>query len=251
MLFTGNRLIVLDETPSTNTYALQLLLDQPPPPEGTVVQARTQTQGRGQGGNTWKAEAGQNLTLSIIYYPSFLEGNQHFALSKIVALAVRATVAEQLGEDKVCIKWANDVLIGRRKVAGILIENQWEGSTLRGSVIGIGLNVNQTDFPAELVNVATSLHRKAGHPFEVSRVYSCLLRHIEAYYLRLKAGDFQAIDAEYLQYLFGYGQEMPMILDNIVQSPRIMGLSENGGLCIQLANGETRTLGLKEAKFLL
>lgn len=251
MLFTGNRFILLDEIPSTNTYALDLLSQQPAPCEGTVIQARLQTQGRGQMDSRWKTSAGENLTLSIIYYPTFLEGKQLFALSKAVALAVRQTVANQLGGGKVHIKWPNDVLIGRRKVAGILIENQWEGSQLRGSVIGIGLNVNQTDFPPELVNTATSLYRASGHPFDISVVFAELLANVEHYYLLLKAGKFELIDTEYTSYMFGYGQQMPMILDGKVQHPRILGVADDGGLLITQESGEQRSLGLKEAKFLL
>jgi len=135
---------------STNTYALKLL-SQIRPKAGTLISADYQTTGRGQMGRDWHSAPGLNLCLSCILYPETNAQNQ-FAISMAVALAVRDTVADFINQERVKIKWPNDIYVGDKKIAGILIQTSIHGNVIIYCVAGIGLNVNETDFPAELPN---------------------------------------------------------------------------------------------------
>ena len=125
-LFIGQNHISLASVDSTNSFAKDLLTKEHPP-EGTIISATTQLKGRGQAGNTWAAEGGKNLTVSYILYPNFLEAAQQFYLNMAISLAVKDCCEEQTGGE-FSIKWPNDIYYGDRKVAGILIENQLQGS---------------------------------------------------------------------------------------------------------------------------
>ncbi|MBK9336717.1 MAG: biotin--[acetyl-CoA-carboxylase] ligase [Lewinellaceae bacterium] len=128
-LFIGKVYHRFDALPSTNDYARELLAKSKPP-EGTVLRAASQSAGRGQYGSRWLSAAGQNLTLSIILYPKWLQVAEQFRLSEAVALAVRDTVVAALPHASgagVLIKWPNDVYLSDRKIAGILIQNALNG----------------------------------------------------------------------------------------------------------------------------
>lgn len=150
-----------DQLESTNSYLRQ---NHQGMPQHAVVTAAYQTAGRGQRGNGWESEPGRNLLFSMLYYPpADLPPSRQFQISKAVAVAVAETVDRLLdGSDhpEVCIKWPNDIYVGDRKIAGILIENALQSSTrIAHSIIGVGLNVNQREFrscapnPVSAVNI--------------------------------------------------------------------------------------------------
>ena len=117
----------------------------------SVLSAFCQTSGHGQRGNSWYANAGENLTFSIVLkHNTRIKAIDQFALSEMAALAVIELLAAHEIEAKV--KWPNDIYVGDRKICGILIENSLRGDTLSSSIIGIGLNVNQTEFDPSLPN---------------------------------------------------------------------------------------------------
>lgn len=120
----------------------------------SVLAARDQTSGRGQRGNTWLSAPGLNLTFSLVikYEQQKLkiEASNQFIISQIVSLAVVDLLAEYSIEAK--IKWPNDIYVGKNKICGILIENTLRGKALLSSIVGIGLNVNQTEFDQRLPN---------------------------------------------------------------------------------------------------
>ena len=116
-------------------------------PEGTLILTEDQTRGRGQMGNKWLTEKGKNLTFSIVLYPSFLRPNQHFYLTQFVSIAIQEVIQELLPDKGIKIKWPNDLYVENRKLAGILIENILSGHRIQSSILGIGLNVNQVQFP--------------------------------------------------------------------------------------------------------
>ncbi|MBD5325041.1 MAG: biotin--[acetyl-CoA-carboxylase] ligase [Bacteroides sp.] len=120
-------------------------------PHGLALMALTQTAGRGQRGNSWEAEPGKNITLSMMLRPEGVEAARQFEISEAVALAVADTV-ESLGIDGVSVKWPNDIYVGDRKIAGILIENALSGTMISRSIAGIGLNINQRQFHSDAPN---------------------------------------------------------------------------------------------------
>lgn len=147
---SGNRGIIrLEETESTNTY-LKALVRQQRLEEGLLVTADYQTCGRGQKGNTWFSGRGENLLFSLVIYPENIEAKNQFLISRVVSLAVKNTLDRFT--DDICIKWPNDIYWEDKKIAGILIENDLQGNRIENSIIGVGLNLNQEDFPADLPN---------------------------------------------------------------------------------------------------
>ena len=188
--YTGKNLLLLDELPSTNTYAAQL----DDPTEGTVVQAWHQSAGRGQKGSTWEVLPGMNLTLSLIYRPSFLPLENVFQMSKIAALGIRSCLATFLPQAEILIKWPNDILLNKKKIAGILLENQLEGKRLKTSVLGMGINVNQASFPKHLSSKATSLKLEFGSAFSLEEVRQSLFDQVEFWYEKLKTENHSIVD---------------------------------------------------------
>ena len=147
--------------------------------EFTLVTADYQTAGRGQRGNSWESERGQNLLLALVARPAFLPAAAQFRLSQTVALAVADTVARYT--DDVAVKWPNDVYVGDRKICGMLIEHDLAGPAIARSVMGIGLNVNQTAFRSSAPN-PVSLRLLCGRPLDREEVLRALLRRFCRYY---------------------------------------------------------------------
>ena len=145
----------LDSCASTNS----VLAGCADAPAGLVIATREQTAGRGQRGNTWEAQPGANLTFSLLLRPAAIPAARQFELSMIVSLAIVDTVDAVL-EDAGCplraeIKWPNDIYVADRKICGILIENTLTGRSIDRSIVGIGLNVNQTVFLSDAPNPAS------------------------------------------------------------------------------------------------
>ena len=170
MLDKDCHIIHLPEVTSTNSYAKEMLKDKRPP-EGTVIVADHQTAGKGQDGNSWESEAGKNILMTLILYPSFVEISSQFRISMAVALGIIDFLKEILPDQRILIKWPNDIYVGKGKIGGILINNEIMGDHFEHVIAGIGLNVNQLRFPTELADSATSLLLASGK--EVDR--ACLL----------------------------------------------------------------------------
>ncbi len=200
-LFIGKHKIELPSVDSTNNFAANLLKTTNVL-EGTVILSENQTGGRGQAGNTWQSATGDNLTISYILYPDFLPVNQQFYLSMITSLAVQSTL-EVVGI-KAKIKWPNDVMAGSRKISGILIENGISGKVISHTILGIGLNVNQTSFQPPLNSTATSMANVTGQFQVKEQVLSQLNLQLEKYYLDLRSGKFDQIKEKYLGNLLGF-----------------------------------------------
>ena len=140
--------ISLDEAQSTNT----VLAGMPDAAHGTVVTCRAQTAGRGQRGNTWEAEPGKNLTFSLMLRPRHISARRQFELSMAVSLGILDALDRLVDPARLTIKWPNDIYWDNLKLAGILIENSLSSSGIDRSIVGIGLNVNQTRFVSDAPN---------------------------------------------------------------------------------------------------
>lgn len=140
----------LSSTPSTNTYLRTVLPDAS---HATVIVTDNQTAGRGQRGNSWEAAPGKNLTFSIMLHPVGIEASGQYAISEAVATAIVDVLATLVSEpDMLAIKWPNDIYYGDRKLCGILIENSLAGMTIKKSIVGAGINVNQREFVSDAPN---------------------------------------------------------------------------------------------------
>ena len=253
-LFVGNVFICLDKVDSTNNYALNLLKNVPPPVEGTTIYALEQYAGRGQRGSEWAALPGENITTSVILCPRHLLATQQFVLSQLIALAVRNFVAERVGEG-VKIKWPNDIYYQNNKIGGILIENTVSGNKLANSVVGIGINVNQTIFDPKLPN-PSSLKKITQQNYMVEELAKQLYWHIEQQYLRLRTDNLALIRQHYLAELYRYNEpawfELTAYNNEIVQA-KIVDVAENGHLVLQFLDHNraiSNKFDIKEIKFL-
>lgn len=240
-LFTGKVYHHFDELPSTNDHALELIAlahkgtAKSKPPEGTVVRADTQTAGRGQYGSHWLTEGGQNLTLSVIFYPAWLEIGAQFYLSMAVALALRDTL---LPFAPAAIKWPNDIYLHGRKTAGVLIQNAIGSAGIQSSVAGIGLNVNQSVFPPEIAEKATSLSLEIGRNFNLDTLQSALLENLERRYLQLRAGQREPIRNEYTSALYKLNEVANYALpDGHTFTAVQRGVDEAGRLLLETERG--------------
>lgn len=246
-LFTGRTHVELDSTESTNKYARELLAVSKPV-EGTLISTKEQTLGRGQAGNVWHAEPGKNLTVSIIFYPDFLEADKQFYLNMAVCLGIRDFCEYVLNED-VKIKWPNDIYYGDNKLAGVLIENTISGSKLSTTIVGIGLNINQLAF-GEGVKNATSFAaiKDIEYPLELMRNELC--NYIEKYYLQLKQGHYNFLDRGYTDSLYRYQQTHEFRKGDQIFKGEINGVTKDGKLIIHSQGKELR-FGFKEVEYII
>lgn len=185
----GRRVVVYAELPSTNTTAAELAAD--PENAGTVVVADTQTAGRGQYGRVWQAPPGTSLLLSVLLFPP-PACRRPVVLTALAAVAVAEAIRERTGLPA-HIKWPNDLLVGDKKVCGILIEQA------AGTVVGIGLNVNQSaaDFAAAGLPDATSLAVAAGGWIDPAALLRAVVGRLDAGYARLVDGELAELEANW------------------------------------------------------
>lgn len=244
-LFTGQQLIWLPACGSTNAE-VQHLLGENRASEGCTVATDHQTAGRGQRGNRWEAAAGENLTLSVVWFPTFLDAGQQFLLSQAVALAVHDWAAALLGPSSALrVKWPNDLYYGPQKLGGILIENALSGQQIQHSVVGIGLNVNQLGFE---VPTATSLAGLTGRAYDLGPLAAHLLECLERRYLQLRAGRVGALRQAYLQALYRYQELYTYEVAGQRVSGQIVGVGEDGRLAVEIG-GSVRWFGLQEIRY--
>ena len=247
-VFIGKVLLSLERIASTNQYALDLL-DEKKAAEGTIVLAYDQFAGRGQINRHWESEPGKNLTCSIILYPDFLPARQQFLLSQIVALSIADTLGSFISSG-VAIKWPNDLYVHNKKITGILIQNALQGSRIKSTVIGIGLNVNQRIFKSDAPN-PTSIALETKRDFELETVLTKLCQALEKWYLKLKAGKMEEIRSAYLLQLFRRNEmHNYRRLDGSIFSGRIKSISATGQLVIHTDKRE-ELFSLKEIKYVL
>ncbi|MDB5119139.1 MAG: biotin--[acetyl-CoA-carboxylase] ligase [Sphingobacteriales bacterium] len=246
-LFIGKNVLKLNKVNSTNTYLKDALSKSAPLKEGTVIMAEEQFAGRGQTNNTWVSEPGKNLTFSLLLTPHFLAINKQFDLNKTICLAINDVLTKYIG-DMAKIKWPNDVYAGGHKMGGILIENVIQGDQIKYAIIGVGLNVNQTEFPISIKNV-TSLKQILHTDYDLQMLLSEICQSIEVRYLQLQSIEASKLTSEYLSQLYLINQRGDFLINGIKESGRIHGVTLEGYLEIELSSG-IKKFGLKEIEFI-
>lgn len=240
------KFINLDEINSTNIYAASLLSEKKKVCN-TIVSAKYQNQGKGHGATKWQSEYGKNILCSIIICPDFVKAFDQFRISKIVSLALRDTL-KKLGLESQ-IKWPNDILVNKRKIAGILIENVLQSDFIPYSILGIGLNLNQEKFAEDLPD-ATSVYRESSIIHPVEKTIPILLDNFDYWYNQLESGNVDDIDKEYLMHLYGLNIFLPFKKENITFDGMITGVNEAGELYIRRRDGKILKVYFKEVEFL-
>ncbi len=245
-LFTGRRLMKLNETISTNRF-LGELAEKETLPEGTTIVAAYQTIGQGLGGTSWHSEPGANLLMTILFQPNFLPVNKIYLISKAIALGIKDYLAEESIEAK--IKWPNDIYVDDNKICGVLIENSLRGDKVLQSICGIGLNVNQQIFPAEVSN-PVSMKMITGRTYDIDDCFALLCRHLEKRYLQLKSQNFNFVNNDYLKALHRFYEMETYETPAEKFHAQIIDVEDEGKLVLKKENGTIVRFGFKEIKFL-
>lgn len=241
------RIIKLDATNSTNAY-LKNAMHKEVLDDFTVVIAKNQLKGRGQLGAEWNSEPGKNLTASILKKFSSLKARLQFSLNMVVSLAVYDTLkALQIAD--IGIKWPNDILSGKQKICGILIENVIQEQLIVSAIVGIGLNVNQQYFPG--LKRVTSISLETGKTFAVDEVLLQLLTNLGKRLGEVEENKFEEIKAKYEALLFRKDQAATF-RDTANQRfmGYIRGVSDSGKLRVELEDQLIQEYDLKEVEML-
>ena len=247
-MFSKGKWFFFDSIDSTNSKALQIASAQNAP-EGSVIMANYQEKGRGQRGSDWQSNKGENLLMSVILYPSFLTPKKIFSLNQAIALAVYDTVAAHVNE-KINIKWPNDIMVNDKKIAGILIESSFRGEEIANSVIGVGMNVNQKSFDDFNLRVISLVSITSQH-FDLNVLAKSLRNKIEFWYTSLKQGNFQLINEFYHGRLYRLNEFSKYKIKNEEVLGTIRGVNETGKLIFEKENGDVLNLDNKEIVFVI
>ena len=231
----GRDIRVFQETTSTNDVVEKLARDGVK--EGVVVFAESQTRGRGRLGRKWMSPPREGLWFSILLRPD-LRPQEATRLTVASATALRRAIQAQTGL-KPAIKWPNDILVRGRKVAGILTELSAELDHVKYVVLGIGVDVNLDpgDLPAELRRVATSLKAELGRPVARPDLAVAILRELDHDYARIAAGQFAALADEWEEHDTTIGHNVVIRMGDRQVRGRAESLGEDGGLLVRTEHG--------------
>lgn len=244
-MIIGSKIISVRNIDSTNTYAAGLLKSGTIP-EGTIVFTNYQTAGRGQKGNRWESEDGMNLLFSIILYPGMVSPVDQFIISMFISLGIRDFLIMLIPQ--CTIKWPNDIYCGDDKIAGILIENSVTGMEIINCVAGIGLNVNQTDFPGHIPN-PVSLKMLTGNEHDPDLCLHQLAGFMDRRYKQLISGHIDDIRNEYISSLYRLNEWHRFNSAGGYFSGKIISVSDSGRLIIEKRNGKLHEFSFKEVDF--
>lgn len=228
--------VCFEELDSTNTRAKQLA--EADAGEGLLVMAERQTAGKGRRGRGWESRAGENVYMTLLLRPS-LSPLRMPGITLLAALAVAHGIYQVCGA-KAEIKWPNDVVLGGKKICGILTEMSSEENFIHYLVVGIGINVNGQEFPEELKGKATSLFLELGRPVERCSLAAQVVSELCGYYERFqREGDLSFVVEEYNQALANKDQQVRVYYD-MVESASVpeegiaRGIDSEGALLVEI-----------------
>ena len=242
------KIIKLSATDSTNSF-LKEMASNSVVENFTVVVTENQVKGRGQQGSVWESEVGKNLIFSVFVTFESLSVSDKKYLNYAVSLAV-FEVLQQENIPRIAIKWPNDILSAKKKIGGILIENSLKGAKISSSVIGIGLNVNQTSFSSSLEN-ASSLTLSSNRTFDLEQLLIEIVTSLKSKISLLNTKAFESIETSYLNVL--YKKNIPTMFKDsydVLFMGIIRGVSKDGKLQVELEDETFKEFGIKEISFL-
>ncbi|MBQ8100567.1 MAG: biotin--[Paludibacteraceae bacterium] len=254
------------QTDSTNNRLKERLAAGEELGEGYTLYTFYQTAGRGQAGNSWESEAGQNLLFSTVFRLTDLQPQEQFRLSMLVPLAIVRVLCNVVADEGLrslfTVKWPNDIYAGDGKLAGILIEHRLTGSRIDASVAGVGLNVNQTVFRSGAPN-PVSLRQLTGREYDKET----LLQRIVSEFARLRPllHEPEELKRQYMQVLYRREGYFPYVERTVSLAPtqiataeekgvfyaRMVDVTDTGQLVLQDKQNNLRTYHFKEVRFVL
>lgn len=241
-------IIELPQVASTNTYVKQHAASLP---DGALVHTPCQSAGRGQKGNSWESEPGKNLTFSLLLKRPHVDVKRQFAISEAVSLAI----VEALDElTPLHIKWPNDIYADDRKLAGILIEHDLDADGIVHTVVGVGLNVNQTVFRSDAPN-PVSLAQLTGRELPLPQLLERVGTAIEQYcHFDSDAAGFVALHTRYLSRLYrrdGHPHPFAVPGDDAPFMATIVDVDPDGMLTLRHSSGTLHRYAFKEVSFII
>lgn len=241
------RYINIRETASTNTYLARMASMLP---SGTVIYTHNQSAGRGQRGNSWEAEPGKNLTFSMLVKNPAVVPAAQFCISEAVSLGIVDFLSQYA--DGFSIKWPNDIYHGDCKICGILIEHSLCGNSIRHTIVGAGININQDEFRSDAPN-PVSLKQITGKELDLEVAMRDVCTRIENEISALAGGDISVLHSRYLAALYRYdGRQHEFALPSGEQfRARIADVASTGTLTLEHADGTMHDYAFKEVSFVL
>lgn len=229
----GKNLIVLDSVNSTNDYLKKL--GNEGCENGTVVAAREQTRGKGRLGRTWQSKKDDGIAFSVLLRPN-VAPSEVSAITPLAGLAVCKAIREYTKLDCV-IKWPNDIIIGRKKLVGILTEMSAEFDAVEYVITGIGINVDHTSFPEEIAFKATSLLLETGRHIDKNELLACVLEHLENEFVKNNLELTPTALSEYTDLCATVGRSVTFQRGTRRISGMAVGVSEHGELKVMMSDG--------------
>ena len=243
----GNKITWFDSLASTHDHLNCHLFEYA---EGEIIIAKNQHSGRGFGQNFWESEEGKNLTFSFYIKPEDVTADQQFYLNMAISLGVFDFIQSLLPGYQIKVKWPNDIYIENGKAGGILIHHAVSGNQILHSVIGIGVNVNQTIFVSEAPN-PVSLRQFHGKDLDLNDGLAGLCDRLNHRLAILRGGGFSELKTDYMSALFGSGEWRIYKVKNETVSAKIEGISNYGLLRISTREGKKIECDFKEIEFVI
>ena len=215
-----------------------------------VIWAEQQSAGRGQRGHSWHSREGENLTFSVVLTPEFLPIVEQFLLSEIVALSLVEALSEYGVECR--IKWTNDIYTGDNKIVGVLIEHSLSGDKIVRTIAGIGINVNQREFSADLPNPTSMLRECEGREFDCAEVLARFEQALAHRYGQLREGAAEQLQRDYHERMYRLNEQHTYALPSGERfEATLRGVLPSGDLLLERADGSHHSYLFKEVEFVI
>lgn len=243
--WAGRNILYYDVTDSTNLRIKQA--GDEGAPHGTLAVADRQTAGRGRRGRTWESPAGSSIYMSILLRPE-IAPNKASMLTLVMALSVVEGIQECIGNDRdIQIKWPNDIIINGKKLAGILTEMSSQIDYINHVTVGVGINVNTTDFPEEIAQTATSLRIECGHTVKRASLIAAVMERLEENYETfLETEDLSGLLDRYNALLVNYDRDVQIIGAKETYQAHAIGIDHTGELIVRREDGSIEKINAGE-----
>lgn len=233
---------------STNKEAIRLI-DKGDITSNSVVIADFQTSGKGYATNKWESEKGKNLTFSIVFF-SNIEISDQFIMNKALSLGIYDFLKKKIPHEKVSIKWPNDIYINNGKICGILIQNFINQNKISHSVLGIGININQTVFKSDAPN-PVSLKQFTNSEHSLASTFNEVIFCIEKRLTSIFTQTHESIDKEYHSALYKFNSKCKFIIENTEVEAVVYGVNKFGQLELEIPKKGIQCFDFKEVGWIL
>jgi BirA family biotin operon repressor/biotin-[acetyl-CoA-carboxylase] ligase len=227
--YFGREILYFDEIDSTNTFAKQLAENGKP--EGTLVIAEFQTNGRGRMDRKWVSAKGKNLMVTIILRPSF-----SYEYISVLPMLFALSMCETLRSYNIhaTTKWPNDILLNGKKICGMLLESSFAGNNVNFILAGIGLNIHQEYFPDELKDTASSLFLETQQQFDRWKFLTSFLLQSEEHYVNFSHITAGKIIEQWKSFSSMFGKEILLAQNGNTLLGKAIDISSRGELIVEI-----------------